>query len=64
MHIFAGYLKQRLDEVPRGRAVAVLCSSGLRGSLGASILQNEGYKVLNVLGGTGAWKKSGLPLVR
>jgi hydroxyacylglutathione hydrolase len=64
MYIFAGYLKGNVDEVPRDRPVAVLCSSGLRGSLGASILQNQGYEVLNVLGGTGAWKRSGLPMVK
>ncbi|MDW5562138.1 MAG: rhodanese-like domain-containing protein [Methanomassiliicoccus sp.] len=62
MHIFAGYLRDRIDEVPRGTRVAVMCSSGLRGSLGAGILQDAGYEVLNILGGTGGWKKAGLPL--
>jgi hydroxyacylglutathione hydrolase len=63
IHIFAGYLKRDMEKVPRDRPVAVLCSSGLRGSLGSSILQDRGYEVLNVIGGTGGWKKSGLPMV-
>ena len=65
VHIFAGYLAKRMDEVPRDRPVAVMCSSGLRGSLGASLLQNQGYdQMFNVLGGMGGWKKAGLPVVK
>jgi hydroxyacylglutathione hydrolase len=63
MHIFAGYLTSRMAEVPRGRPVAIMCSSGLRGSLGASILKPQGLEVINVLGGMGGWKRSGLPTV-
>jgi hydroxyacylglutathione hydrolase len=64
-HIMVGYLYKRLDEVPKDRAVAIMCSSGLRGSLGASILQNEGFEnPVNVLGGIGGWKKAGYPIVR
>jgi len=62
-HIFAGYLKERIDEVPRDRRIAVMCSSGLRGSLAAGMLQDNGFDVINVLGGTGGWVKAGLPLV-
>lgn len=64
VHIFAGYLAKRMGEVPRDRPVAVMCSSGLRGSLGASLLQNEGYDMMfNVLGGTSGWRKAGLLIV-
>jgi hydroxyacylglutathione hydrolase len=63
LHIFAGYLKDRMADVPRGRRVAVMCSSGMRGSLGAGLLQDAGHEVINVLGGTGGWKKAGLPMV-
>jgi hydroxyacylglutathione hydrolase len=62
-HIFIGYLEKQLEEVPRDRPVAVMCSSGLRGSLGASVLQRNGYCCpINVLGGMGGWKKAGLPV--
>ena len=63
--IFAGYLRQRISEVPRDRPIAVMCSSGLRGSLGAGILQDHGYdNVYNVLGGMGGWNKAGYPVVK
>lgn len=63
-HIFVGYLKDRLGEVSGDRRIALMCSSGLRGSLAAGILKDAGYDVLNVLGGTEGWKKAGLPLVK
>jgi hydroxyacylglutathione hydrolase len=64
-HIFVGFLDKRLNEVPRDRPIAVMCSSGLRGSLGASVLQRNGYiDPINVLGGMGGWKKAGLPVVK
>ena len=62
-HIFVGHLYKRLDELPKDRPIAAMCSSGLRGSLAASILRNEGFdNVINVLGGMGGWKKAGLPV--
>ncbi len=65
VHIFAGYLPKRMSEVPRDRPVAVMCSSGLRGSLGASLLQNDGFDLMfNVLGGMNGWKNAGLPVVK
>lgn len=63
-HIFVGYLGGRLSEVPRGREIGILCSSGLRGSLAASILKNNGYEPVNLLGGMGGWQKAGLPTIR
>lgn len=62
-HIFVGYLRKRMGEVPRSPKVAVMCSSGLRGSLGAGLLQDAGLDVINVLGGIGGWSSAGLPLV-
>lgn len=65
LHIYVGYLEKRLDEVPRDRPVAVVCSVGHRGGLGASILLRAGYPhVHNVLGGLRAWATTGFPLTR
>jgi hydroxyacylglutathione hydrolase len=64
LHIFAGYLKKRVADVPRDRRIAVMCSSGLRGSLGAGMLQDAGYDVMNVIGGMGGWKGAGLPIMK
>ena len=39
----------------------VICQSGYRSSIGASILENAGFKsIYNVTGGTAAWIEAGL----
>ncbi len=62
-HIYVGHLKERLNEIPNSKPIAVICSVGNRGSIGASILRINGKKnVYNVLGGMIAWKKAGFPI--
>ncbi|WP_346293208.1 MBL fold metallo-hydrolase [Sphaerothrix gracilis] len=57
--ITAAELPKRLDEVPRDRPVAVVCGSGYRASVAASLLQHHGREsVVNVLGGMSAWKQA------
>jgi hydroxyacylglutathione hydrolase len=58
-------LPSRLDDVPRnGRPVAVMCGSGYRSSVSASVVTaRTELEVVNVLGGMGAWRAAGLPLV-
>jgi CoA-disulfide reductase len=46
-------LRNKLDEIPKGKTVYVSCQVGLRGYLASRILKNNGYKVKNVDGG---WK--------
>lgn len=55
-------LPERLDDVPDGPCVAVVCGSGYRSSVAASLLAAGGRPVVNVLGGMAAWKAAGLPL--
>jgi hydroxyacylglutathione hydrolase len=57
-------LPGRLDDVPRtGRPVAVVCGSGYRSSVSASVLAaRTDLEVVNVLGGMRAWEASGYPL--
>ncbi|MCM1983761.1 MBL fold metallo-hydrolase [Lyngbya confervoides] len=58
-------LPQRLEEVPRDRPIAVVCGSGYRASVAASLLLHHGWtKVVNVLGGMSAWKKAGYEVTR
>jgi hydroxyacylglutathione hydrolase len=65
LHIHGGKLQERMTEVPRDRAVAVVCGSGYRASIAASFLKREGYEdVTNVLGGMTAWKAAGLPVAK
>ncbi len=63
IHIYIGYLEQRLAEVPRSKPVAVICNVGHRAGLGASILLRAGYPmVYNVLGSVSAWVAAGFPV--
>jgi len=63
-NVFLGDLPHRLTDVPRGRPVAVICSSGNRASLGASLLRAKGVgEVYPVMGGMKAWRAAGYPTV-
>lgn len=63
-HITGAELPQRFSEVPRKKPVAVVCGSGYRSSVSASLLKHQGYRdVINVLGGMSAWKQAGLETV-
>jgi hydroxyacylglutathione hydrolase len=60
-HIHGGLLQDRIHEVPRDRAVAVVCGSGYRASIAASVLRRAGYEeVSNVIGGMSAWTNADL----
>jgi hydroxyacylglutathione hydrolase len=62
LHIHGGVLKDRFEEVPKDRPIAVICGTGYRGSIAASFLKSNGYgDVSNVLGGMTAWKAAQLP---
>jgi hydroxyacylglutathione hydrolase len=65
LHVHGGMLKDRYQEVPKDRPVAVVCGTGYRGSIAASFLKSHGYaNVANVLGGMTAWKAAGLPVTK
>jgi hydroxyacylglutathione hydrolase len=56
-------LPSRVDEVPRDRTVLVVCGSGFRSGVSASLLRREGHDdVINLLGGMTAWTAADLPL--
>ena len=63
MFLSAAELPARLDEVPPGRTVAVICGSGFRSSVATSLLVAEGRDAVTVVGGMTAWKAAGLPTV-
>jgi len=57
-----GELVERLAEAPNG-PLALVCSSGFRSSIAASILEARGRgELANVWGGTTAWAQLGHPL--
>jgi hydroxyacylglutathione hydrolase len=54
-------LPERLGDVPAG-PLAVICGSGFRSSVSASLLTSTGRKdIVNVLGGMSAWTAADLP---
>jgi len=63
--VTCGELPARLGEVPGdGRPVAVMCGSGFRSVVAASLLRSEGRdRVASVIGGMDAWQAAGLPTV-
>jgi hydroxyacylglutathione hydrolase len=53
------------DEFDAGRPVAVLCSSGTRSAVAASLLERLGAEVIHVAdGGVGTWEQLGQPIER
>jgi hydroxyacylglutathione hydrolase len=53
-------LPKRIGELARRDDLAVICESGYRSSIAASLLQREGFHALsNIVGGTAAWLRSG-----
>ena len=51
-HIHLGYLRGRVDELPRDRPILLCCRTGHRSGIAASLLQAEGFSdVRNVEGG-------------
>jgi rhodanese-related sulfurtransferase len=63
VHIPLGQLVARVDELPRGHAVAVICAHGQRSLVAAQFLLRSGFdRVASVEGGTVAWELSGRDL--
>jgi len=46
---------QRLQELPRGRTIAVVCHAGARSYMVAQWLLGQGYEAVSVAGGVNAW---------
>lgn len=62
-HIMLGYLIKRADEVINGKPIVVMCRTGNRSGIAASLLQAQGAKeVINLAGGIVEWKQAGLPV--
>lgn len=63
LHLHLGDLPQHLDKVPRDVPVAVICRSGYRAAIGASIIAATGREVIAVEYGVPDWTARGLPTV-
>lgn len=57
-------LPNRLNEVPKGEQVVVICRTGNRSGQAQDILQDAGYTMVsNVDGGMNAWADAGYPVI-
>lgn len=62
IHIPLGLLHDHVNEIPRNQRVLVHCKAGGRSAIATSILEREGFAIVeNVRGGFDAWIQQGLP---
>ena len=62
-NIPAGYLAERIGELPDDRPLIVHCQTGARSAIAASLLESLGRtNVVNLTGGFAAWQQAGLPV--
>ena len=65
IHIAAGSLPDRLDELPRDHPIVTICAAGLRAGVAASILRSSGFEDVSwVASGVPTWRAQGHPTVR
>lgn len=63
-HIPGNEIQDRLGELPKDGRLAIICGSGYRSTVVASVLERNGFgDVSNVTGGMEGWRKAGLPTV-
>ena len=63
LHVPMGQVPARLAELPADTELHVVCRAGGRSARVAAWLQENGYDVVNVAGGMGAWAEAGRPMV-
>lgn len=64
LHIYLGYLPDKLDEIPRNQPIITICDSGHRAIIAASILKKAGFEnVKNCFGSLAACKQLNCKIV-
>lgn len=61
VHIPLTELVERVDEVPTGAPLPIVCAKGGRSMQAAEYLAGRGLETINVAGGTDAWIEAGRP---
>lgn len=65
IHIPVKRLPDRVGKLKHDKPYAVICASGSRSKSATSYLLDQGFEgTVSVRGGTGAWARSGRPIVR
>ncbi|MEY3971703.1 MAG: hypothetical protein RLY84_96 [Actinomycetota bacterium] len=62
-HIPLNTIPDRLNEISKTEQVWIICQAGGRSMTAANYLESQGYNVVSVAGGTGAWIQSGKEVV-
>lgn len=62
-HLPMTELADRLDEIPDGERIYVICRSGGRSAQVTGYLNSQGRDSVNVSGGMGSWAAAGRPMV-
>jgi hydroxyacylglutathione hydrolase len=63
LHVPLGRLVSQMNDRPRAQSVVLVCETGSRSAIGASLLAAAGFEdVTNLTGGVAAWRREGLPL--
>ncbi|AZI57035.1 rhodanese-like domain-containing protein [Nakamurella antarctica] len=63
VHVPMSALAERLDDLPEGDPIYVICRSGGRSARVTSYLNTHGWNAVNVAGGMSAWALSGGAMV-
>lgn len=65
IHVPVKRLPDRIAKLKRDKPYAVICASGSRSRGAVNYLLDQGFEgAVSVSGGTGAWARSGRPIVR
>ncbi|MEM1503630.1 rhodanese-like domain-containing protein [Domibacillus sp. 8LH] len=56
VNIPLGLLEFRLQDLDKSKEHIVVCRSGGRSSMAANLLEERGYKVINMAGGMNEWQ--------
>jgi hydroxyacylglutathione hydrolase len=63
VNIPLSHLRDRMEDIPRNRRIAVHCAGGYRSSIAASILHQHGItNLIELAGGLAAWDSAQLPV--
>ncbi len=57
LHIPLADLPRRLDELPRGREIALYCHHGVRSLAAAQLCEAAGLSAMNLSGGIDLWSR-------
>lgn len=63
VHLPMTQLADRLDEIPDGDPLYVICRSGGRSARVTAYLNSQGWDSVNVAGGMGSWANAGKPMI-